>query len=76
MNPNYSDAYYNRGSLYFNLKQYEKAIEDYTKATELDSELKEAYIGRAKVYRLLDKPELAELDEAKIKELDKKDEDK
>lgn len=58
------------------LKQYDKAVEDYSDAIELNSEFKEAYIGRAKVYHLLDKPELAKLDDDKAKELDTDDEDK
>ncbi len=61
---------------YSDLKQYNKALEDYNKAIELNPELKEAYIGRAKVYRLLNKFDLAKSDEDKVQELEKLDENK
>ena len=42
LNPNYSNAYNNRGATKNNLKQYVKAIEDFDKAIEL-TELNNQY---------------------------------
>jgi tetratricopeptide (TPR) repeat protein len=36
LNPEYANAYYNRGIAYNDLKQYNEAIADYTKAIELN----------------------------------------
>jgi len=43
LNPNYSDAYKNRGNSKDNLKDYYGAIADYTKAIELDPNNSAAY---------------------------------
>jgi len=43
LNPNFAEAYYNRGNAYSDLKQYERAIEDYNKAIELNPEDKGTY---------------------------------
>jgi tetratricopeptide (TPR) repeat protein len=51
LNPEYSDAYNNRGNIYFNaLADYEKAARDYEKAIELDPKNAFAYNNRANVY--------------------------
>ena len=36
LNPDDADAYYNRGVDYMDIGQYERAIEDYTKAIQID----------------------------------------
>ena len=36
LDPNYSNAYNNRGALYFNTGEHEKGIADFKKAVELD----------------------------------------
>ena len=46
INPNSADAYYNRGAVYDDLKEYHKAIEDYNKTINLDSKHVEAYYNR------------------------------
>ena len=53
LNPNYSEAYYNRGNakkdlgiLYKNIDYLEKAIKDFNKAIELNTYLSEAYFNR------------------------------
>ena len=51
MNPAYADAYSNRGNAYNDLKQYEKAIRDYTEAIRLGAtHLSYTYNGRGNVY--------------------------
>lgn len=42
----YAEAYNNRGNVYQILKQYERAIQDYNKALELNPNLAEAYNNR------------------------------
>jgi tetratricopeptide (TPR) repeat protein len=43
-------AYYNRGNAYGKLKQYKRAIEDYSKAIELDLKFADAYNNRGNAY--------------------------
>jgi tetratricopeptide (TPR) repeat protein len=51
LNPQYSEAYYNRGVVHFNRNQLDMAIADYTKAVELKPEYAEAYNYRGIAYR-------------------------
>jgi len=53
-NPNSPDAYVERGIIYYQIDN-EKAINDFTKAIEIDPYHDEAYINRAKVYVDIDK---------------------
>jgi tetratricopeptide (TPR) repeat protein len=46
-------AYTNRGSVYLKLDQLELALRDYDKAIQLNTQIVEAYVGRAIVYALL-----------------------
>jgi tetratricopeptide (TPR) repeat protein len=46
INSNDADAYYNSGLTYYESGQYHKAIDDYTKAIELNPEDAKAYVGR------------------------------
>ena len=55
-NPEFAEAYVNRGQAYYNKNEVDKAIEDYDKAIELNPELVEAYTHRGSAYR--DKTEL------------------
>jgi len=57
LNPNFAEAYNNRGAAYLNLKQYESAIEDYGKAIELNPNDAEAYNNRGAAYALLSQHE-------------------
>jgi PGF-CTERM protein len=50
LNQNYTEAYNNRGAAYYDLKQYERAIEDYSKAIELNPNYVGAYINRGVTY--------------------------
>jgi tetratricopeptide (TPR) repeat protein len=45
-------AYYNRGLAYADKKQYDKAIEDYNRAIELDPQYASAYRSRGSAYRI------------------------
>jgi tetratricopeptide (TPR) repeat protein len=42
--------YVQQGTVYYNQGQYEQAIEEYTKAIELDADLVDAYLERGKTY--------------------------
>ena len=73
LKPDYSEAYNNRGAAYFELKKYEQAISDATKAIELDpSHAATAYQMRGESYKKLGDKEKAKADFAKAKELRKK----
>lgn len=39
LNPRYSDYYFHRGNAYYDLGQYQRAIEDYDKVIQLDLDL-------------------------------------
>ena len=45
-----AEAYYNRGIAYGDKGEYDKAIEDYSKAIELNPEYAEAYNNRGNAY--------------------------
>jgi len=47
LNPNYVDAYYNRGLVKSNIGNSEEAIKDYSKAIEIDKTYTNAYHNRA-----------------------------
>ena len=59
MNPDYAEAYINRGAAYANLNQHERAIEDYDKAIELNPDFAEAYNKRGIAYAKLNQYERA-----------------
>ena len=46
MNPNYVEAYCNRGIAYSDLKEYERAIQDFDKTVELNPNYAKAYFNR------------------------------
>ena len=50
LNPDYTDAYYNRGNAYAKLGKYQRAIEDYNKAIFLKHDYTEAYNNRGHAY--------------------------
>ena len=52
-NPNYADAYNNRGWAYYDLGDYNAAISDYTTAIKLDPGNEYAYNNRGLVYSVL-----------------------
>ncbi len=65
MNPNFTDAYIERGKIYLKKKKYEEAKKDFEKALELEPDKKEIYKYLAEVY-------LAEGDKNKALEYMKK----
>jgi len=54
---NYKDAnaYCNRGNTYYDLREYKKAIENYTKAIEINPKYANTYYSRGNVYRKIGK---------------------
>ena len=49
----YSDAYYNRGCAYSDLGQYERAIQDYNKAIQINPNIYQTYGNRGEAYYYL-----------------------
>ncbi|RCV65314.1 Tetratricopeptide (TPR) repeat protein, partial [Methanophagales archaeon] len=64
-----AEAYYNRGIAYAGLSQHERAIEDYSKAIELNLNLAEAYYNRGTAYAELNQHKWAIEDYSKAIEL-------
>jgi tetratricopeptide (TPR) repeat protein len=50
LRPSYAEAYTNRGSLYFNLNQVDKAIADYNRAIVLNPSQYAAYYNLGLIY--------------------------
>ena len=50
MEPEFAFAYDTRGSVYNNIQDYSKAISDFTKAIELNSNYAIAYFNRGNAY--------------------------
>lgn len=48
-NPSNASAYYNRGLMYHKKSSYKKAVEDFSKAIELDKNFTFAYIARGNI---------------------------
>lgn len=64
INPSGTDGYTMRGGLYLEREDYQKAIDDFTKAIELNPKYeRNAYEGRAKAYHALNMPDKAADDE-------------
>ena len=69
INPNYLDAYYNRGCCNFELKDYQAAVKDFGSAIKINPQYIQAYSARADSYIALGETTKAELDFQKLKEL-------
>ena len=69
LNPQYIEAYGNRGFAYLNLGQFEAAIGDYSEAIRLDPRYADAYAGRALSYTALGKDSEADEDVKRAEEL-------
>jgi TonB family protein len=67
--PDFAYHYANRGDVYVELKDYQKAIADYTEAIRLDPRNEFFFSDRAEAYRAIGQVELAEQDEAAVKNL-------
>jgi tetratricopeptide (TPR) repeat protein len=70
LNPDYADAYMNRGAAYAESADYGQAIRDYNKAIELNPDIEYAYYGRGLAYYYSGNPEQAILDYNRAIELD------
>jgi|SRR5690554_2855944 len=64
--------YYQRGIQYFKLKQYEDAIQDFSKVVLIDNKFADAYNDRGSAYKLTGNMDKAIADYTKAAELDKK----
>ena len=69
IDPQNAGTYYNRGFTYYDLGQYERAIQDFGDAIRIDPLDAQAYYNRGLTYQRLGKSTEAELDIAKAKEL-------
>ncbi len=69
LNPENEFAYLNRGDAYYSLRQYKKAIEDYSKTIELDPENDTVCSNRGLTYSVLEQYEKAVSDYNKAIEL-------
>ncbi|MDO8281352.1 MAG: tetratricopeptide repeat protein [Thermodesulfovibrionia bacterium] len=63
-------AYLNRGVVYWERKEFVKAIDDYSKAIEIDPRHAKAYSNRGSAYESMDKLDLAVKDFTKAVEVD------
>lgn len=52
-------AYNNRGNVYLDLEQFDKAIDDYNNAIKMDSKYYNSYLNRGIIYRRTGQPEKA-----------------
>jgi tetratricopeptide (TPR) repeat protein len=59
----------NKGDIYYNLGQYERAIQEYDEAIRIYPEYGHAYHSRGHAYEAMGKPAEAAKDFAKAKEL-------
>lgn len=63
-------TYLNRGTAFLDLKQYNQAISDYSRALKLDPKYLAAYYNRAQVYRQIDNHKKAIEDYTSVLEID------
>jgi len=61
-NPRLAEAYNNRGLAFYNLKQHQQAIEDFSQAIRINPKYAEAYNNRGNAYYALDQYQQAEAD--------------
>ncbi len=57
--PNYYEAYYNRGVVFYLLKEYRRAADDFSKAISIDPKNSSAYASRGEVYEIMKENEKA-----------------
>ena len=69
MDSKYEAVYNNRANVYYVTKQYQKALDDFSKAFHLDPKDGKIYVGRAKVYEAMGKHDLAKRELAKAEKL-------
>ena len=69
INPNFAEAYTNRGNAYGKLRQYKPAIQDFNKSIEINPNFDRAYYNRGLVHDELGQKEQAIQDYSKAIEL-------
>lgn len=69
IDPDYLPAYMSRANVYTRLRDYEQAIEDYSRALELDGNLLAAYNNRGVIYAAMQDYEKAAADFDKVLDL-------
>ena len=69
LNPNYADAYNNRGVAYGNLGNYKQAIVDFNKAIQINPNYASAYNSRGLCYQAIGNIRQAQADFAKARQL-------
>ena len=69
INPNFAEAYTNRGNAYGKLRQYKPAIQDFNKSIEINPNFDRAYYNRGLVHDELGQTERAIQDYSKAIEL-------
>jgi len=69
IDPNFADAYFNRGLAYADMQNYTQAIKDYTKAIEINPDYAEAYYNRGNTYAQIKEHSLAISDLTKAIEI-------
>ena len=68
-NPNFANAYFHRGVAYQRLEQYERAIQDFSKAIELNPNNDWSYLARSAAYKAIGDNEKAQKDRDKVEEM-------
>jgi lipoprotein NlpI len=53
INPKHADSYCNLGLSYLNMKQYDKALENYNKAIELKQDFDAAILNRGNLFFII-----------------------
>jgi Tfp pilus assembly protein PilF/uncharacterized membrane protein len=71
--PNYAEAYNNRGNAYYKIKDYGLALKDYNKAISIRHDYAEAYNNRARLYYKNEDYEKSLRDLDKVIEFDPKE---
>jgi tetratricopeptide (TPR) repeat protein len=71
--PNYFDAYYNRGVVYYLMKNYRAAVDDLSKAISINPDSSAAYASRGEVYEIMNDREKAFKDYRRAARMGNKD---
>ena len=70
LKPDYAEAYYNRGLAYRDRGDFDRAIEDFNEAIELNHDYVDAYYNRGLAYRSVGMADRSIADLTKAIELD------
>jgi len=69
LDPEFADAYFNRGVSYYELGDFQLSIADLTRAIQLNPNDDNYYGRRSLAYLFADEPELAQADQDRCDEL-------